>query len=227
MAINIVIVEDSTLVRKGLVSIIQGFTERFGGFAGHAGAEHEYRVVADVSTPKELYAVLATERVDLVLLDYSLDLTEAQGNPINGIDGQSLIKWLRKQYPGTAMVVVSSHRSPIIVRMALEAGALGYLSKGTTEGVLHQAITAVLRNEVFVEHSLLKDVLNSNVTDATLSQKEIEVLRLISKGQRLTDISRQMNLSIKTVSAHKLRAMDKLNVSSDLALYRVISEMAL
>src|SRR5579883_2889407 len=107
MSINIVIVEDSTLVRKGLVSIINNFTERFGGVAGYASTTNEFQVVADVSTPKELYAVLTSEKVDIVLLDYTLDVAETQGNPINAMDGQSLIKWLRKQYPDTALIVVS------------------------------------------------------------------------------------------------------------------------
>jgi two-component system capsular synthesis response regulator RcsB len=227
MSANIAIVEDSLLVRKGLVSIVRDLSNRLGTLPSHAGNSPAYRVVADVASPKELLAVLSNTAVDLVLLDYSLNIQDDFVNPIHSIDGHALIKWIRKHYPATHVITVSSHCSPVIIRMALEAGSVGYVSKGATETVLGQAIQAVMGGEVYIEHRFLKDLLNRNPLEVSISPKEMEVLRLICKGFRLTEIARQMNLSIKTVSAHKLRAMEKLGVSSDLELYRLATEMTL
>ena len=227
MPASIAIVEDSLLVRKGLVSIVRELSNRLGGLSGHAAEREAYQVVADVATPKDLLAALASKTIDLVLLDYSLNIQDERGNPIHAIDGHALIKWIRKQYPAIRVITVSSHCSPVIIRMALEAGAMGYVSKGATENVLGQAIQAVMGGEVYIEHRFLKDLVNRNPLEVSISPKEMEVLRLICKGFRLTEIARQMNLSIKTVSAHKLRAMEKLGVNSDLELYRLATEMTL
>jgi two-component system capsular synthesis response regulator RcsB len=229
MPAQLAIVEDSLLVRKGLVAIVNGLIRRPGGLSGHAHETGEYEVVADVSSAQELQRLLANQPIDLLLLDYSLaaDAGNIDSHPLHAMDGHALIKWVRKQYPATRIITVSSHCSPIIIRMAFEAGATGYVSKGATEAVLGHAIVAVMKNEVYIEHRFLKDMLNKNPLEVSVSPREMEVLRLISKGFRLTEVARQMHLSIKTVSAHKLRAMEKLGVSSDLELHRLTTVMAL
>ena len=226
MSINIVIVEDSTLVRKGLVSIVNNLPSPDGFNTESTGSPGPYTVIADVASPKELFAVLKTDNPDLLILDYSLQTNSDDTHPLHALDGQSLIKHIRKNY-STNILVVSLHHSPIIIRAALEAGATGYLSKSANIDVLAQAIHAVLKGETFVEHHLLKNMLHRNPDAAVISPKELEVLRQMGKGSRLTDIAQYMSLSIKTVSAHKLRAMEKLRIRNDSELYRVITGMAL
>jgi two-component system capsular synthesis response regulator RcsB len=226
LPINIVIVEDSTLVRKGLVSIVSNLPPP-GIFHGISlGRPAPYRVSADVATTKELLAVLAMHEPDLILLDYSLNAEVEDDHPLHALDGQSLIKYIRKYYK-IKVIVVSMHHSPIIIRGALEAGAHGYISKAANEEMLGLAIEAVLKGGTFIEHRLLKSVLHRNPEACAVSPKELEVLRQMGKGLRLTDIAVSMNLSIKTVSAHKLRAMEKLGVRSECELYRVIDSLAL
>ena len=227
MPAQLAIVEDSLLVRKGLVAIVKGLIERPGGLSAHTHEVDAYEVVADVATAQELQSLLARQRIDLVLLDYSLDTSDTDAHPLHKMDGHALIKWVRKEHPATRVITVSSHCSPIIIRMAFEAGATGYVSKGATEAVLAQAIVSVMKNESYIEQRFLKDMLNKHPLEISVSPREMEVLRLIGKGFRLTDIARQMHLSIKTVSAHKLRAMEKLGVSSDLELYRLTTVMTL
>lgn len=224
MLTNIIIVEDSTLVRKGLVSIVNTLPPPNG--YPSSNSEAPYNVVADVASSKELFQVLATQTADFLLLDYSLNIEAKENHPLHSLDGQNLIKYIRKTY-NIKIIVVSMHHSPVIIRSALEAGAHGYVSKGANEEVLGQALQAVSRGDTFVEHHLLKNLLHQGQQSSTISPKEIEVLRLMGKGNRLTDIAQRMNLSIKTVSAHKLRAMDKLNIQSESELYHVISKMAL
>jgi two-component system, NarL family, captular synthesis response regulator RcsB len=225
LPINIVIVEDSTLVRKGLVSIVSNLPPP-GVFHGITlGRQAPYRVSADVASTKELLAVLAAHEPDLILLDYSLNAEAEDDHPLHALDGHSLIKYIRKYYK-IKVIVVSMHHSPIIIRGALEAGAHGYISKAANEETLGLAIEAVLKGGTFIEHRLLKSVLHRN-PEASVSPKELEVLRQMGKGLRLTDIAISMNLSIKTVSAHKLRAMEKLGVRNECELYRIIGSLAL
>ena len=77
-----------------------------------------------------------------------------------------------------------------------------------------------MKDEVYIEPTLVKGFLQS---EASLSAREIEVLRLLCKWGNLTDVSRQMHLSIKTVSAHKIRAMEKLQVKNDCQLYYLLA----
>jgi two-component system capsular synthesis response regulator RcsB len=225
MPINIVIIEDSTLVRKGLVSIVNNLPTP-GVFQDvAAGRQPPYRVTADVANPKELFAALATQDADLLLLDYSLNTEACEKHPLHSLDGQGLIRYIRKHYV-INVIVVSMHYSPIIIRGALEAGAHGYISKASTGETLGLAIEAVIKGGTFIEHQLLKSVLYGDRDAPTISPKEQEVLRQMGKGSRLTDIAISMSLSIKTVSAHKLRAMEKLGVHNECDLYRVISCMS-
>jgi two-component system capsular synthesis response regulator RcsB len=222
MSTNIVIVEDSTLVRKGLVSIVNNLPAPglFHGISANHPAP--YRVAADVASPKELFAALAEQELDLLLLDYSLNTGVEDLHPLYALDGQNLIRYVRKHYD-IKVIVVSMHCSPIIIRGALEAGAHGYVSKAASDETLGLAIEAVIKGGTFVEHHLLKSVLHRDPESPTISPKELEVLRQMGKGSRLTDIAVSMSLSIKTVSAHKLRAMEKLGVRSECELYRVIN----
>jgi two-component system capsular synthesis response regulator RcsB len=222
MSTNIVIVEDSTLVRKGLASIVNNLPTP-GVFCDvSAGRQPPYRVTADVANSKELFAVLAAQEADLLLLDYSLNTDAGETHPLHTLDGQGLIRYIRKHYD-IKVIVVSMHYSPIIIRGALEAGAHGYISKAASEDTLGLAIEAVMKGGTFIEHHLLKSVLHRDREAPVISPKELEVLRQMGKGNRLTDIAVSMSLSIKTVSAHKLRAMEKLGVHSECELYRVIS----
>ncbi|MGS0741036.1 LuxR C-terminal-related transcriptional regulator [Glaciimonas sp. GG7] len=226
MPINIVVVEDSILVRKGLVSIINNLQSKGAPHPALSAEPGPYKVIADVASPKELFAVLKDYKPDLLVMDYSLQIDNNDPNRLNTLDGQSLIKYIRKNY-STAILTVSLHHSPIIIRAALEAGSNGYISKSADVEVLSQAINAVLSGDTFVEHHLLKNMLHRNPSETVISPKELEVLRQMGKGCRLTDIAQRMNLSIKTVSAHKLRAMEKLSITNDSELYRVIAGMAL
>lgn len=224
VATKIIIIEDSTLVRKGLVAIVNNLP-RPGLFQDLADAsETPYRVIADVSNPKELFAVLAEQQPDLLLVDYSLNMVSDDDHPLHMLDGQRLIKYLRKHYQ-LKLIVVSVHHAPIIIRGSLEAGAHGFVSKAANEDTLGLAIEIVMKGGTFVEHALLRNVLHRHPDRPPISAREFEVLRQMGKGTRLTDIAVNMHLSIKTVSAHKLRAMEKLGVHNECELYQVIASM--
>jgi two-component system capsular synthesis response regulator RcsB len=107
-------------------------------------------------------------------------------------------------------------------------GATGYISMDICEKTLERVIVSVLNNEVYVEKGMMKSLFQGgDRSGKDVSLKEMEVLRLLCKGLNLTSIANRMNLSIKTVSAHKLRAMSKLDVDSDCQLYCLLTETKL
>jgi two-component system capsular synthesis response regulator RcsB len=221
VSVHIAIVEDQMLVRRGLVSLVDAMSRTTGSSSG-------FRVVADVGSPKELISVLESIKIDVILLEYSLNVGKSDEKPLHAMDGHTLIKWIRSHYPETRIITVSSHSSMAIIHMAISAGSMGYISKGASETALEHAIQSVMNGDAYVERRFLKNILHEPFsTHVAISAREAEVLRLINNGLRPTEIARKMNLSFKTVSAHKLRAMSKLGARSDIELYRLTTEMAL
>ncbi|MDR3432784.1 MAG: response regulator transcription factor [Rouxiella aceris] len=224
MSVNIVIADELRLVRKGVISLINSM--HYGEQLGN-DPEGRYNIVADTATPNELVNILASHDVDLLILGYSLS-TKENSNPISSLDGYALIKWLTKKYPALKIIVISPYKHPSLMRTVLEMGATGYISMNICEKTLERVIISVLNNEVYVEKGMIKSLFQGgNRNGREVSLKEMEVLRLLCKGLNLTSIANRMNLSIKTVSAHKLRAMNKLEVESDCQLYCLLTETKL
>jgi len=221
MCINIVIADELKLVRKGVVSLINNMHY---GEQLSSGPTGGYNIIADTSTPNELVNILASNNIDLLILGYSLS-TKENTNPISSLDGYALIKWLTKKYPNLKIIVISPYKHPSLMRTILEMGATGYISMDICEKTLERVIISVLNNEVYIEKGMMKSLFQGKDSSGReVSLKEMEVLRLLCKGLNLTSFANRMNLSIKTVSAHKLRAMSKLEVNSDCQLYCLLTE---
>lgn len=222
MHINIVVADEFQLVRKGIVSLI-------GNMYGIERLENKssFNILADVATPNELVNILASNPVDLLILGYSLR-TQDNNNPIAALDGYALIKWLTLKYPELKIIAISPYQHPQLVRKVLELGVVGYISLNVSEKVLERAILSAVNNEVYVEKGMMKTLFKGgDLNGKPVSLREMEVLRLLCQGHNLTSIASRMNLSVKTVSAHKLRAMGKLDVTSDGQLFFLLAETRL
>ncbi|CAI1710447.1 Capsular synthesis regulator component B [Serratia ficaria] len=227
MATNIAIATEQKLIRCGIKSMIGNM---HGGQLNSGVNNSHFNIVGDISTPSELINLLARNSIDLLLLGYSLNTQHDNGggNPLTSMDGYALTKWLISKYPQLKIVIISPYKHTSLIRMMLELGVAGYISMDVSEKTLERVITAVLNNEVYVERHLMKTLFNNQEQDAAdITAKESEVLRLLCKGLSLTHIAIRMNLSIKTVSAHKLRAMSKLGVNSDCQLYCLLTKTRL
>lgn len=224
MKFNITIAHEHKLFRCGLISMINSIASRRLSTGNY---DASYTIINDVSTPKDLINTLSNNPVDLLLLGYSLNTEENKTSPLASLDGYGLVKWLRNRFPTMKIVVISPHRHASLVRMMLGSGIAGYISMDICEKTLARVMNSVLNNEVYVENDLMRTLLKDPSNDNEISPKEAEVLRLLCKGLSLTNIASHMNLSVKTVSAHKLRAMDKLKVDSDCQLYFLLSRAAL
>ncbi|MFO3905735.1 response regulator transcription factor [Enterobacter hormaechei] len=214
MTINIAIADEHTLIRRGVQAMILDGA----GHASDALLPVCFGISGEAASNGELMALLAQHTTDILLLGSTLI------HSVKDMEGLTLVKWLAYNYPTLKILMLSSDTNPLMIRLALEAGASAYLTRNMNETILHQALHAVINGEVFVEHALMNTLFQKGkAANEALSLRETEVLRLICKGMNLTTISRRLHLSIKTVSAHKLRAMEKLNVSNDYHLYYLLT----
>ncbi|AOT41810.1 LuxR C-terminal-related transcriptional regulator [Enterobacter ludwigii] len=220
MKVRIAIADEHTIIRRGVLSMITNMPS----LSSDGSPRPEFCIQGDTASPSELLSLLAQYPVDILFLGFSL-ATSQTINPLNGMDGVLLIKWLSRKYPQLKIIVLSPYKNTQLIRMSLEAGAKAYISRDTCEKTLSRTLASVINGEVYIERELMHSLFQTGgQTRQELSPREIDVLRMLCKGMSLTEIARQLHLSNKTVSAHKLRAMEKLGVNSDCQLYCLLAK---
>ena len=139
---------------------------------------------------------------------------------LNGIDATQMIA---SDCPNTKIVVFSMHADKQFVVGALRAGATGYLLKNSAFNELAVAIQTVAKNQTYLSAKIASTVVKDYVeqlaitqpsTSTDLTLREREVLQLISEGISASSISKQLNVSVKTVQTHRRNIMEKLNIHS-------------
>jgi len=146
----------------------------------------------------------------------------------NGID---LIKSLKKRYPKIKSLVLSMHEENLYAERAIKAGAKGYIMKNDLTDNIVKAIRIILSGNLYLSDSITSKLINNIVNEdkndeleiKKLSDRELEVFQLVSKGIKTSDIAKEMNISVKTVEAHKLSIKTKLNLknSNELNKYAI------
>lgn len=216
MDIKIVIAEESSLIRRGLSSMMQALS------LPAFGMNQQCILAGEAASSAELQSLLGQHHPDIAILGYSLT-TSLSRAPLAAMDGLKLLRWLNQTYPALNVILLSPYANATLIRQALKEGARSYLSRDINEKTLSQAIATVLKGEIYIESQLVNMLFRHEKTDVEkLSPREIDVLRLICNGLNLKEIAHHMHLSIKTVSAHKVRAMEKLDVKNDCQLYSLI-----
>jgi len=143
-----------------------------------------------------------------------------------GMNGLDLIKRIKSDFARVGVLVLTMHAEEQYALRAFKAGANGYVTKDGASAELVAAVRKVAAGGAYVTASLAERVvlqLNGAATLpplAELSDREIEVLRRIVAGERMTDIAEALYLSVKTVSTHKRRIQDKLRLPTTAALIR-------
>jgi len=219
MPLKIAIADEHAIIRRGVSAMLMESAPALVDITGPL----TLAFTGEAATTAELLALLTQHTPDILLLGHTLTAQQSP-NPLNSMEGLALVKWLHHHYPTLKVIVLSSDKNPLLVRMTLEAGARAYLSRHADEKALSQALDSVIHDEIYVEHTLMNTLFHGGkMPRETLSLRENEVLRYICRGLSLTDIARRMHLSIKTVSAHKMRAMDKLGVNNSCQLYSLLA----
>lgn len=200
MSIKIVIADDHEIFRKGLLSLFK--------------AQTGFEVIGEAGDGEEVLTVLEKNEPDVVLLDISMP-------KVNGLNS---IPQIKKQFPQVKMILLTMHDETPFLNKALALGANGYVLKTTGEEELFRVIRRVQKGETAVDPFLAGEALKLSLagntvkkklaegSGANLSEREIEVLRLVTKGYTDKEISEMLNISIKTTEKHKLKIKEKTGI---------------
>ena len=200
--ISVVLADDHQLMREGLRRLLDATPGMH--VAGEAGSGHE------------ALELLRRVAVDVAVLDLSMP----------GMTGMELIRRVKTEFPQVAVLVLTMHAEEQYAMRAFRCGASGYLTKDSAGDELVQAIRKVAGGGGYVTTALAErlamglSALREAPRHASLTDREFEVFRRIVAGQRLTEIADELHLSIKTVSTHKARVLEKMDLDSTAALIR-------
>lgn len=198
--IRILLAEDHAVVREGIRRVVE--------------QEADFEVVAEAQDGEEAVKLAAECLPDVALVDIVMP-------KLNGIEATRQIK---ESCPGTAVLALSAYDDDQFIFSLLEAGAAGYLLKSVHGRKLVAAIRAVHEGESVLHPTIMEKFLRHSTAGGSktaptgqktdLSDREIEVLQLATKGLSNKDIATQLGLSLRTVQAHCTRAAKKLQVGS-------------
>ncbi|MBT1697298.1 response regulator transcription factor [Fulvivirgaceae bacterium PWU4] len=205
--IRILIADDHKIIRVGL--------------RGMLALESNMEVVGEAEDGKEVVAVLQATAADVVLMD--IDMGKS-----SGIEATEKVKGL---YPQTHVLALTMHEEETHIIKMLEAGARGYLLKNAGREELVRAIETVFNGDTYFSHSvsgaLLKALMhqkNKSVTktseDIPLSEREIEVLKLIAQEYSNREIADKLFISIRTVDTHRRNILEKLDIKNTAGLVK-------
>jgi DNA-binding NarL/FixJ family response regulator len=199
--IRILIADDHEVVRSGLRQILE--------------TRPKWSVVAEAGDGKEAVAKAISEKPDVAVLDYGLPL-------INGIEAT---RQIRARLPKTEVLIFTMHDTETLVRDLLAAGARGYLLKSDASRFVIDAVESLASHKPFFTAKVSETLLSAFLTKPNgdrllLTPRERGVVQLIAEGHTNKQIASVLNISPKTVEAHRAAIMRKLNLSSTAALVR-------
>lgn len=202
MELKIIIVDDHTVLRKGLKQIIR--------------EEFTNAQISEASTAEDALKIVRQEKFDLVISDISLP----------GRSGIDLIKQVREEFPFLPFLILSMHPEEQYAIRALKAGASGYITKETASEELIKGIRKIITGKKYIS-SILTDLLADNVSidnkslpHESLSDREFEVLKLIARGKSISEISAILSLSVNTISTYRSRILGKMKLRNNAELIR-------
>jgi DNA-binding NarL/FixJ family response regulator len=201
----IFIVDDHPMLRRGLTSLIE--------------SEPDLAVCGEASTCQAARQGIRQSKPDLVIVDLGLE----------GCDGLEVVKDIKVRYPKIPALVLSMHDESLYAERALRAGARGYVTKQQLDGTVLIAIRRLLEGETYMSEKIgarfAKKFLGGRTLEkdsplAVLTDRELEVFRLIGHGQGTRQIAQRLHLSVKTIESHREHIKQKLTLKSGAELVR-------
>lgn len=211
MSIRILIADDHTVVRAGLRALLN--------------AEPEFIVVGEAEDGNSALQLAQDLQPDVIILDISMP-------QLNGIQATQAIKTKLSQ---ARILILTLHEDEVLLRQAFDSGASGYIVKRAVEAELVSAIRAVMAGNIYVHPTMTRALLGDVSSTAKSEQKplnqltprEIEVLKLLAQGFTNRQIAKQLNISVRTVEAHRANLTNKLGLSSPIQIVRYAMEHGL
>ena len=200
--IRVMIVDDHPLIRRGLREAL--------------ATDSSVTVVAEAERSEAVLPALGDTACDVLLLDLSLP----------GRGGLDVLADVRRHFPAVRTLIVSTHDNAAQILRAMRAGAAGYVTKAAPEEELLRAIHSVHRTGRHISDvvgAVLAEFAQGRgdaATIAHLSEREIEVLLRLARGESVTAIADSLSLSVKTISTYRSRLLEKLGLASNADLVR-------
>jgi two-component system, NarL family, invasion response regulator UvrY len=196
---NILLVDDHAIVRAGLRRLLATLPAE----------------IAECGSGEEALALVQGTPPDLVVLDLNLP----------GLGGVELVRRMLKERPSLTVLVLSMHAEPLYAARALDAGAKGYVSKNASPEELLMAVRRVARGGRYVEAEIAQELAVQPLTPgnplAALSERELEILRLLARGRSMAEIGEGLSVSYKTVANTCSAIKAKLGVTRSADLLRL------
>jgi DNA-binding NarL/FixJ family response regulator len=203
---RIVIVDDHAIVRRGLLLIIS--------------EAHDLEVV-DVSSTDELVALLRSDQIDLVVMSVSF-----------AGSGADMLRFVKAEFPNLPVLMFNSQADELAAMRALRAGASGYIEKESTPEELLTAVRRLTAGGQYVSHTIAQKIAaelarggEGEKLHERLSRRELEVFRLLGAGKSVGEIANRLKLSVKTVSTHRTRILEKTRMrnNADIIRYAILN----
>lgn len=196
--VRVVLADDHELVRSGikaLLSMVEGV-----------------EVIAEARDGDELVSLVESLKPDLVMTDISMP----------GMDGISAISEIHRRHPEVKLLVLSMYDTVDFVKRAVASGACGYLMKDAPPFELEQAVRSVMATGSYYSPAIAQRLLQPSepTADDELTQRQVEILKLIAQGRASKEIAFELGLSPKTVDVHRARIMDRLQLNDIASLTR-------
>ncbi|QOL24832.1 UvrY/SirA/GacA family response regulator transcription factor [Thalassotalea sp. LPB0316] len=198
--INILLVDDHELVRTGIRRILEDVKGM--------------KVVGECETGELAAKFCRTNAPDVVLMDMNMP----------GIGGLEATKKIIRFNPDIKVIVLTVHSEDPIPTKVMQIGAAGYLTKGAGPEEMVNAVRAVHSGQRYITPDIAQQMALSQFKNpednpfSSLSERELQIMMMVTRGEKVPDISEQLMLSTKTINSYRYRMFEKLNISNDVEL---------
>ncbi len=198
--IRIIIADDHTIVRAGLKQLIAD--------------DSELCVEGEARDGQELLEKVRRNDYDVVLLDMSMP----------GRSGLDILKQLKSEHPSLPVLILSMHPEEQYAVRTIKAGAAGYVTKDSAPDVLVEAIKKVYGGGRYISTTLAERLADSiaetreRPSHEYLTDREFQIIKMLAAGKTITQIARELFLSVKTISTYRQRILQKMNMKSNAEL---------
>jgi DNA-binding NarL/FixJ family response regulator len=196
---KIYIVDDHKIVLEGLEALIN--------------REEDMEVCGMSQNGTDIMAKIEKTRPNVIVMDIGLQ---------TGMNGIELTRAIRARYPDIKPIILSQNDEEIFAERSIRAGAMGYVMKSEATRTLVSAIRQIDTGKVYLSENMMSKMLidvlykrpeKSSPVEA-LSDRELEIFMLMGKGYKSSDIAKKLNISVKTVDAHRSHIKEKFNLES-------------
>ncbi len=198
--IRVLLVDDHALIRSGIDRLLSDIDD--------------IDVIGEAANGEEAIQQCKALQPDVVLMDVSMP----------GMGGLEAIKRISTRYPDIRILAVTAHTDEPYPSRVIQAGAAGYMTKGAGAKEMQHAILMTHTGQRHISQDIAQNLalkqLGDKKGDITelLSEREVQIMIMITSGKRVKDISKKLNLSAKTVNSYRYRIFEKLDLNSDVEL---------